>query len=173
MVLNFFEQGYSWPNHTAFTNPIHHLRLVFPWLSSTRLVSTHHLQNASPQPYGPGWWVIFHQEFFSCPFHTESPLAHSIGTFSTEHVPCALRSLRPNTKLGSPDTPHFARWIYSRALKKNHNWKSDQMDVQGERYKLNWLGDWRTLLKTGLWWKRTAVTHPEKKSYGKSKALKI
>lgn len=122
-------------------------------------VSTHHLQDARLQPHGPRRWVIYHPEFFSWPFHMQSPLAHSIGTSSAEHVPWNIRNFKLNTELSILDGPHFAKWIYSRALKKNHNRNHDQMCL--ERYKLNQLGDWRPLLKTGLWGKRTSVTHRE------------
>lgn len=121
--------------------------------------STHCLQDASPQPYGPRWWVICHPKFFSWPFHIQSPLAHWTGTSSAEHMPWNITGCKLNIELSIPDGPHFAKRISSRALKENHNQNRDQMGFQGESYKLNQWGDWRTLLKTGLWYKRISLIH--------------
>ena len=121
--------------------------------------STPRLQDASPKPYGPRWWVICHPKFFSWPFHIQSPLAHSTGTSSAEHMPWNITGFKLNIELSIPDGPHFAKRISSRALKENHNQNRDQMGFQGESYKLNQWGDWRPLLKTGLWYKRTSLIH--------------
>ena len=157
--------------------------------------TTEHSPTPSSSPLGvplaSSHWTHFHPPFAGClstaiwtkmMSHLSSRIflltfPHSI-TFHTlnRHVVCRaralhLRSLRLNMELSIPDTPHFARWIYSRALKKNQNSKSDQMGVQGENIQTQ-LGDWHTLLKTGLRCKRTSVIYPKGKVMAKAKHWK-
>lgn len=121
-----------------------------PWLAATPLTSARHLQDASRPPYGPGGWVIRHPQVASWPFHILSPSARSTGTSSPEHVPWQKVFRKRHRELSLPDGPPSAKWIYSRAWKKNHNPKPwPDGFFKEKRYKLNQWGDWRTSPKTG------------------------
>lgn len=147
----------------------------------------HHPTNPLAVPLACIHWTHFHPPFAGClstaiwtrmMSHLSSRIFcltfphlitfHALDRhISAEHVPCTPEFKAEHKNSAFLTLLTLPNGFIPELYRKITTEKVTRWGVQGEAYKRNQLGDWRTWLKTDLWSKRTSVFHTERKLWQK------